>query len=144
MHPVLFGLLQSVARHLSGWDRVDLWLDQPYNQKAAGVCFMDQDTGRPVIMVKPALWELNKKRFLRVFLHEVAHAKLHAASLKPGKGRATRPVYSDTFKGRLLDLAYDINELQAETLAAGWFDYAETTAPGSITERLLALMRIDT
>jgi hypothetical protein len=73
-----------------------------------------------------------------VFLHEVAHARFHAAALQPSKGKVLPPVRSSTFKGEIFGVKDRFDEVRADTQALEWFQFA---GKGPTTARLFRLQK---
>jgi len=93
-----------------------------------------------VILLDPS--GLSPVKLLGLYLHEVAHARLHAGcfqdSLKPV---AVADLPNGSLADRIVKAAQQKREAQADELAGRWAAYAEQVAPGgSVADRLEALL----
>jgi len=107
-----YSLMVQVAQHLAG---KPVRLRFKHNKNYLGLCRTDS-SGVPVIDLEPSL-QWNEKEFLRVFLHEISHAKNH--NFKPMELEVSDKVH------QVQDKLYSFRETQADTEAETWLQYAE-------------------
>jgi hypothetical protein len=70
-------LLNLAARHLSG-QAVNVVIEQPYRKDFEGLCTWNAPGAKSAVTIRIAPDKVfNGDEYLEVFLHEVAHAKLH-------------------------------------------------------------------
>ena len=138
----LFDLYKAVGEHLAG-TRIILKFQQPGRPDADGQLTRLLDN-RALIEVIPYRGE---DRTLKIFLHELAHIRLHwkdLQAIEPSKALAAAP-------GTLTpggDLAkYPTQENQADALADKWLQYANehrnrNNDAGPLENKLLALLEM--
>jgi hypothetical protein len=109
----VFELMQATACKLA---RKVVCLRLNHNEGYKGLCRTDS-SGRVTIDMEPELQFQNKKEFLRVFLHEISHAKNH---------KFTPLDFEVSDKMEVVeDKVYNLREEQADTEASTWLKYAE-------------------
>jgi hypothetical protein len=108
----VYDLMVEVAFHLA---KKPVRLRFKHNKGFKGLCRADS-SGVPVIDLEPALQDYEQE-FLRVFLHEVSHAKNH--NFKPMELEVSDKV------NQVQDKLYNLREVQADTEAEAWFRFAE-------------------
>jgi len=109
----VYDLMSKVACKLSG---KPVRVRFKHNEGFKGVCRTDT-SGIVTIDLEPELQFINEHEFLRVFLHEISHAKNH-------KFIAMQLEVSDRIE-EVQDKAYNLREAQADTEAETWLQYAE-------------------
>ena len=109
----VYELMVAVAEHLA---EKPVKLRFQHNEGSYGICRTDSK-GLTVIDLEPELQFLNEAEFLRVFLHEVAHAKLD--TFKPMNLEA-----SDRIQVQKTTI-YNLKESRAEKQAQQWLNHAE-------------------
>jgi hypothetical protein len=105
-------LMNDVARHLTGKD-VEVNIREPVTRGANGETWIDWRLPHPVQIAISQRAAADGEKYLNVFLHEVAHARLHTARMD-----ASGPVEA------LHDDA-GVLEIEARALAAKWKRYAD-------------------
>jgi len=140
----LYDLMLAAAKHLTGID-VELQFSEKKSLRAAG-CVRVNPAGRVVIDLASDYAPAASEDDLRVFLHEVAHAKLHAKGF--GRSDTDRAPIWDKPKSKQQAGRRLLMESQADTLAHAWNNWAAKRAPEpwqngrSVFEnRLTALLR---
>lgn len=108
----VFDLMVEVAVHLA---RKPVRLRFKHNKGYSGLCRTDS-SGVPVIDLEPAL-QVYEEEFLRVFLHEVSHAKNH--NFTPMELEVSDRIEPVQTAG------YKLKEFQADTEAEAWLRFAE-------------------
>lgn len=137
-------LMEAVATHLAG-KPVMVRLRDPQYAGLSGVTHK-ATTGQIVVDVKSTL---DNDTFLRVFLHEVAHAKMHArgfaeSNVNQPAGSIPRQPSTAAVKARDRQ-----QEREAELLACKWLAWArrhlwDVDEPGTEMEGLLkALLKYE-
>jgi len=108
----VYELMVEVACKLS---RKQVRLRFQHNEGFKGLCRTDS-SGKTIIDLEPELQQYQKE-FLRVFLHEISHAKNH-------KFIPMELEVSDRIEV-VRDKVYNLREAQADTEAETWLKYAE-------------------
>lgn len=91
---------------------------EPTTKNSWGVTSLNMD-GTPVITLSPYLAEQGEREYLRVYLHELAHVKLHTGVLSRSTSDTEPPNSKDP-------PSIEIYEIEADKLAAEWLKYGET------------------
>lgn len=91
---------------------VELRLSQSLFRLARGAYYVDASKGVMEIQVRTTSWGTYRASFLSVFLHEVAHARFHAAALQPSTGKVFPPLRSSNISGALLGIKDSFDELR--------------------------------
>jgi len=129
--------MQKVADTLAKRKTIILLHDPPDPNCIGFVrCNLDGD---PVINVKP---DLHDAKFLEVFLHEIAHAKLHNYNRKP---ISDRPINRKPITAAATAIEAK-RERQADDLANHWLDWSAKNQASEYSEleaRLIALTRYE-
>jgi len=108
----VYELMLETAKKLS---RKNLVLRFQHNEGFKGLCRTDNN-GYVVIDMEPEL-QRYEQEFLRVFLHEISHAKNHKFIPMELEASDKIPI--------LEDKVYNLREIQADTEAEDWLKYAE-------------------
>lgn len=113
--------MEATAERLTG-KVILLQFREPPTRGASGECYKT-DSGLIYIDLSPAL---GLEETYRVFLHETAHAKLHAATVKPTPEHLTYSgaIEWQTYPAQVQAVA-DRSEAEADTLAASWASWAD-------------------
>ena len=123
MTPRTFELMQEAAQVLTG-KRVVIRFERPDLQRADGMTWRD-NSGNIRIDLAPKLKD-NPARLFDVFLHELAHAKLHGAGYKkqsqPKPASIAHGVEDATVRAVMAE-----QETQANKQAGEWMNYARAT-----------------
>ena len=109
----VYDLMSKVAVQLAG---KPVKVRFQHNAGYKGLCRTDS-SGLNVIDLEPELQFQNEQEFLRVFLHEISHAKNH-------KFIPMELEVSDKVEV-IEDKVYNLREFQADTEAQAWLRYAE-------------------
>jgi len=107
----LYDLMVHVAQHLSGKKNLTIRLRKPHGTQ--GTCRKDS-SGVLTIDIEP---ELEEKRFMYVFLHEVAHARFE-------RFKAMELEVSELVEVELTPKR-EFQEVRADKVAKAWLQYAE-------------------
>jgi hypothetical protein len=110
-------LLNDVARHLSKKD-VEVLIQEPEGRGADGqmwVNYSDPHSPSIKIAISPRITS-DAMQYLSTFLHEVAHAKLHAEAEEFERGRRLG-IKSERFDGQF--------EIEARALSNRWLNFAD-------------------
>jgi len=109
----VYDLMHATARKLSG-KRLQLRFEHNPGYKA--VCRTDE-TGIMIIDLDPDLSYQGNQEYLRIYLHEISHAKNH--KFKP------MPIEQSNRIEPIIDKVYNRQETQADREAYKWQQYAE-------------------
>jgi len=109
----VYDLMSKVACKLA---RKPIKVRFKHNEGFKGVCRTDS-SGIITIDLEPELQFTNEHEFLRVFLHEISHAKNH-------KFIPMQLEVSDRIEV-FQDKVYNLREAQADNEAENWLKYAE-------------------
>jgi hypothetical protein len=108
----VYDLMSEVACHLA---RKPVRVRFEHNKGYSGLCRTDS-SGITTIDIEPSL-QWFEEEFLRVFLHEVSHAKNHSfIPMELEVSDRIEPVQGS---------AYKLKEFQADTEAQAWLRFAE-------------------
>lgn len=108
----VYDLMSKVAVHLA---KEPVRVRFKHNKGYLGLCRTDS-SGTKVIDLEPSLQEFEEE-FLKLFLHEVSHAKNHAfVPMELEVSDRIEPVQG---------AGYKLKEFQADTEAQEWFSFAE-------------------
>lgn len=118
----LYDLMLKVAQHLTGKRPALRYREPIYKGNIA--CVQVDETGRPVIDISPIL--NGDERELRIFLHELAHIRLH----KFMRSNVEQPPQSVQINEQ--PVAHASREKQADDLALRWLDYGRKHQPGGV------------
>jgi hypothetical protein len=144
----LHGLMLNVGRRLVG-QPVELQYTKRSRLKSGGCCRVNPK-GKIIIDLADGLPTLDDGN-LMIFLHELAHARLH--SQKFGRSDTDQAPDWNTYqdegqKNKAIAARRALMELQADTLARSWANWAERHAKtildngrSNLENRLVALLR---
>jgi len=108
----VYDLMSEVAVHLA---QKPVRVRFKHNKGFKGLCRADS-SGVPVIDLEPSL-QWFEEEFLRVFLHEVSHAKNHSfVPMELEVSDRIEPVQT---------AGYKLKEFQADTEAQAWLRFAQ-------------------
>jgi len=138
VNPFMFRLFVDVAEHLSG-KRVHLELKNPFWERARGSCYVDF-SGTSVIRVLPELWLVDKRQFLKTFLHEVSHVKRHASGLLPSTGDVLPVKRKGNLQGLLGEVRDNLDEVSADVDAEMWLSFVQDE--DTIAGKLFGLLKV--
>ena len=125
-------LIPDVAAHLSG-NRIHLVSFRPMGENTLGQCGKTQD-GIVIFLNREMT---NERQVMSVFLHEIAHAKLHMAERSPATMQKLIETANEPYKmitgdgtiaGEVVAAMFEYMESQADELAAKWLEYATNRA----------------
>lgn len=116
----VYDLMLAAAKHLTGKDIVLRFQEPVYKEFIA--CTMTNPKGRTVIDLSPALFGRGETE-LKVFLHELAHARLHEIAPSSYTGRQPQSMSAGSPQDRTA--TYTKREREAEALAGRWLAYGK-------------------
>lgn len=90
---------------------------EPTTKNSWGVTSLNMD-GTPVITLSPYLVEQGEREYLRIYLHELAHVKLHTSILRRSTSDIEPPSSKDP-------PSIEIYEIEANNQVSEWLKYGE-------------------